>query len=97
MSFRLAHEWTLGPCINGMQLATCAHCGTLRSTIDGIETFFRRERDEHERVRGTSPACVSRAEVRPTEAESKRRMFRAGKHVPMSAEEMKEARERNAE
>lgn len=32
MSWRLHHEWKRGAEIAGARLATCPHCGTLRST-----------------------------------------------------------------
>ena len=34
MTFRLRHEWHDGRRVNGSTLATCAHCATLRVTLE---------------------------------------------------------------
>lgn len=61
MTFRLRHEWTIGALVNGTQLATCQHCGTLRAENETGRSFIRRARLESERVRDVEPPCVSPA------------------------------------
>lgn len=70
MGWRLRHEWTIGARVNGAQLATCVHCGTLRAADDRGVRFFRRVQDEAERVRALEPPCLAPRETRrplPTE------------------------------
>ncbi len=70
MTFRLRHDWTVGARVPGRdpdtdritetRLATCAHCGTLRSESAGGATLFvRRAAEESERVRRDEPPFVA--------------------------------------
>ena len=58
MTFRLRHEWSEGVTILGMSLATCAHCGSLRSRVGSVTSFIRRTTVEADRVSETEPPCI---------------------------------------
>lgn len=59
VTFRLRHEWVQGATINGVTLATCAHCETLRSAEEKQVVHIRRKVDEDERVTVAEPRCIS--------------------------------------
>lgn len=69
MTWNLRHEWIDGLRIGGAQLATCRHCGTLR-TVDrswdgrlslASKTHYTRPgiTNDAERIREDEPPCIA--------------------------------------
>jgi len=103
VTFRLRHEWHRGARVNGAQLWTCEHCGTLRAddvgAAAGGTVYLRRVEDEAERVRTKEPPCLAPTRRPVPKSEQQQQAFafleamRAGvaRHVPVTAAQRAEA------
>lgn len=58
MTFQVRHDWHKGATIAGAELATCAHCQTLRVTESPTVHYVKREAQEDRRVLRAEPPCV---------------------------------------